>query len=372
MRTWRHIFLLLAIGLCGSGAFAGSRNVEDISNLTIHSFAQDLKGYVWIATDNGLCRYNGNDYLHYYHDAEGTGSLPSNTVLSLVTDDDGVLWVATDRGVCWYDGTNDSFELVDGAPGVSKLAFNDGKVICYGAGQGMTLLDPKKKRIDSVHNTPSHDVAVLVADKSGCLWGGHSDGIHIVKFDKSAAVVASEALPEKSAFRSVAVDSLGRVWFGRNDGLLIRDTGTMESVEDSRLAKLAGLVSGHAVTTILSVLGTMYVCMPGVGIYTVELDDGSVRKDAVKRFDLSYTSDFSCGFRDSENHPWIGTMDRGYGVRFLEKKNFKYVPALGRATSGKYINCVTASVSSNTVWMASYYKGLLAFDIPTSKHVWYN
>lgn len=372
MRTWRHIFLLLAIGLCGSGAFAGSRNVEDISNLTIHSFAQDLKGYVWIATDNGLCRYNGNDYLHYYHDAEGTGSLPSNTVLSLVTDDDGVLWVATDRGVCWYDGTNDSFELVDGVPGVSKLAFNDGKVICYGAGQGMTLLDPKKKRIDSVHNTPSHDVAVLVADKSGCLWGGHSDGIHIVKFDKSAAVVASEALPEKSAFRSVAVDSLGRVWFGRNDGLLIRDTGTMESVEDSRLAKLAGLVSGHAVTTILSVLGTMYVCMPGVGIYTVELDDGSVRKDAVKRFDLSYTSDFSCGFRDSENHPWIGTMDRGYGVRFLEKKNFKYVPALGRATSGKYINCVTASVSSNTVWMASYYKGLLAFDIPTSKHVWYN
>lgn len=372
MRTWRHIFLLLAIGLCGSGAFAGSRNVEDISNLTIHSFAQDLKGYVWIATDNGLCRYNGNDYLHYYHDAEGTGSLPSNTVLSLVTDDDGVLWVATDRGVCWYDGTNDSFELVDGAHGVSKLAFNDGKVICYGAGQGMTLLDPKKKRIDSVHNTPSHDVAVLVADRSGCLWGGHSDGIHIVKFDKSAAVVASEALPEKSAFRSVAVDSLGRVWFGRNDGLLIRDTGTMESVEDSRLAKLAGLVSGHAVTTILSVLGTMYVCMPGVGIYTVELDDGSVRKDAVKRFDLSYTSDFSCGFRDSENHPWIGTMDRGYGVRFLEKKNFKYVPALGRATSGKYINCVTASVSSNTVWMASYYKGLLAFDIPTSKHVWYS
>lgn len=145
MRTWRHIFLLLAIGLCGSGAFAGSRNVEDISNLTIHSFAQDLKGYVWIATDNGLCRYNGNDYLHYYHDAEGTGSLPSNTVLSLVTDDDGVLWVATDRGVCWYDGTNDSFELVDGVPGVSKLAFNDGKVICYGAGQGMTLLDPKKR-----------------------------------------------------------------------------------------------------------------------------------------------------------------------------------------------------------------------------------
>ena len=372
MRPWRYIFLLFAVFLCGFRAFAGSRNVGDISNLTIHSFAQDPKGYVWIATDNGLCRYNGHDYLHYYHDADDEGSLPSNTVLSLVTDDSGVLWVATDRGVCWYDGMNDSFRLVEGVPGVSKLAFNDGMVVGYGAGQGITLLNPSKKRIDSVHNTPSHNVTVLVADKSGCLWGGHSDGIHIVRFDKSAAVIASETLPEKSAFRSAAVDSLGRIWFGRNDGLLIRDAGTKKSVEDPRLNNLVGLVAGHSVTTILPVLGTMYVCMPGVGIYTVELNDGDVRKDAVRRFDLSYMSDFSCGFKDSENHPWIGTMDRGYGVRFLEKKNFKYAPTLSKITQGKYMNCVASSLDSRTVWMASYYKGLLAFDVAASKSVWHN
>lgn len=372
MRPWRYIFLLFVIFLCGFRAFAGSRNVGDISNLTIHSFAQDPKGYVWIATDNGLCRYNGRDYLHYYHDAEDAGSLPSNTVLSLVTDDSGVLWVATDRGVCWYDGMNDSFELVEGVPDVNKLVFNDGMVVGYGAGQGITILNPKKKVVDSVHNTPSHDVTVLVADKSGCLWGGHSDGNHIMKFDKSVTVIASEALPVKSAFRSVAVDSLGRIWFGRNDGLLIRDAGTMASVEDPRLTKLVDLVADHSVTTVLSVLGTMYICMPGVGIYTVEIPTGDVRMDAARRFDLSYMSDFSCGFRDRENHPWIGTMDRGYGVRFLEKKNFKYAPTLGKTTQGKYMNCVAASPDSRVVWMASYYKGLLAFDVAVSKPVWHN
>ena len=298
MRPWRYIFLLLTFCLCGFCVFAGSRNVGDIPNLTIHSFAQDAKGYVWIATDNGLCRYNGHDYLHYYHDADEPGSLPSNVVVSLATDGSGVLWVATDDGVCWYDELKDSFVRLEECPVLGGLVFNEGLLVGYGKGQGIVLMDPETKRVLSVKNTPSHDVAVLTADGSGCLWGGHNDGLHIVKFDKSATVVGSEALPVKSAFRSVASDNRGRIWFGRNEGLSICDAGTMRPDDDQRLSKLIELVSGHSVTTILPVLGTMYVCMPGVGIYTVELNDGDVRKDAVRRFDLSYMSDFSCGFRD--------------------------------------------------------------------------
>ena len=371
MRQWRYIFLLLAFCLCGFRVMAGSRNVGDIPNLTIHSFAQDAKGYVWIATENGLCRYNGHDYLHYYHDADEPGSLPSNVVLSLVTDGSGVLWAATDNGVCWYDELKDSFVMLEDCPVLGGLVFNEGLVVGYGKGRGIVLLDPESKRVASVKNTPSHNVAVLTADGSGCLWGGHSDGVHVIRFDRTADVVDSETLPERSDFRCVALDNQGRIWFGRNEGLVICESGTMRQTVDQHLSGLADLVSGHSVTTILPVLGTMYVCMPGVGIYTVDVGTGDVRKDAVRRFDLSYMSDFSCGFRDRENHPWIGTMDRGYSVRFLEKKNFKYASALGRATLGKYINCVTASRGSQTVWLASYYKGLLAFDIPTAKHVWY-
>ena len=372
MRLWRSIFLFLTFCLCGPLSFAGSRTVEAIPNLTIHSFAQDAKGYVWVATDNGLCRYNGHDYQHYYHDADEPGSLLSDLVLSLVTDSAGVLWVATGSGVCWYDELKDSFVKVDECPVLEGLVLNDGLIAGYGKGHGILLLDPETKRIVSVSDTQSHNVSVLTADGTGCLWGGHSDGIHIMKFDKSAAVIGTEALPSKSDFRCVASDNQGRVWFGRNEGLFICDSGTMRQSEDQRLSGLSGLVSGHSVTTILPVQGTMYVCMPGVGIYTVELKNGDVRKDAVRRFDLSYMSDFSCGFMDSENHPWIGTMDRGYGVRFLEKKNFKYAPTLGKMTLGKYMNCATASENSQIVWMASYYKGLLAFDITTSKALWHN
>ena len=159
-----------------------------------------------------------------------------------------------------------------------------------------------------------------MADKSGCLWGGHSDGIHIVKFDKSAAVVASEALPEKSAFRSVAIDSLGRVWFGRNDGLLIRDTGTMESVEDSRLAKLCGLGVRTCCHDDPVCARDNDVCMPGVGIYTVELTTGVCARTLSKRFDLSYRRAISAAgsgtvrtIRGSE--PWTEATVSVFGRR---------------------------------------------------------
>lgn len=374
MRLRRGIFLILVLllGFCGHQAAAGSRVVVDLPNFTINSFAQDPKGYVWIATGYGLCRFNGHDYLHFFHDPDDPKSLPSDIVRSVVTDGDGRIWAATDKGVCWYDDLNDSFEPVKDCPAPKGLVFNDGLIVGYGGGHGLLLIDAVSGQLVSVRNSPDHDVSVLAVDGAGCLWGGHSDGVRIVRFDRSATVTGTETLPVKSDFRCVVSDSGQRIWFGRNDGLYIHDASTMARDEDSRLDDLIAQVDAHPVTTILQVSRTMYVCMPGVGIYTVNLDSGEVRKDAVRRFDLSFMSDFSCGFKDSDNHPWIGTLDRGYGVRFLEKKNFKYSPSLNKATQGKFINCMASSETSDFVWIASYYKGLMVFDVPRSKPVWYN
>lgn len=374
MRHGWIIFPLLLLCLVTQvrTAYAGSRVVEDLPNLTINAFAQDAKGYVWIATGNGLCRYNGHDYLHFFHDAGQPGSLPSNSVSSVVTDDSGTLWVAAGGEVCWYDELNDAFEPLPGCPAIKGLSLNGNEIVGYGGGHGIALIDLGTKSIISVHDLPVHDVSVLAIDEDGYLWGGHSDGLHIMKFDKSASLAGSLELPSASDFRSAVSDGRRRIWFGRNDGLSICDVVTMSIDEDPSLERFSSLVAGNSVTTILPVNSMVYVCMPGVGIYTLDLDRGDVRKDAVKRFDLSYMSDFSCGFKDLENHPWIGTMDRGYGVRFLEKKNFKSSWSLDKATQGKFINCVTASDNSDCIWMGSYYKGLLVFDLDKAKSFWYS
>ena len=55
--TGRLLLLALLLCLCGNLS-ADPQAVQHLPNLTIRSFAQDKVGYIWIATDNGLCRYN--------------------------------------------------------------------------------------------------------------------------------------------------------------------------------------------------------------------------------------------------------------------------------------------------------------------------
>ena len=51
------LLLVLLLCVCGSVS-AESQAVQHLPNLTIRNFAQDKVGYIWIATDNGLCRNN--------------------------------------------------------------------------------------------------------------------------------------------------------------------------------------------------------------------------------------------------------------------------------------------------------------------------
>ncbi|MDD6252683.1 MAG: helix-turn-helix domain-containing protein [Bacteroidales bacterium] len=350
---------------------AGSRTVSDLPNLTVRSFAQDAKGYMWIATDNGLCRFSGHDYLHFYNEPETEGSLPSDKVRSLAMDGNGVLWVLTDKGLCWYDNMGDVFVSVPLDFQPDGIIHNEGSIICYGA-EGMIAVNPVTCSILNTYRDSLHQVSVLVADSCGNLWGGLKDGSRAAGYDSRGGFRCTVDMPSVSGFRSAALDSRGSVWFGRNRGAFVLDPVAMSQDTSAVLRNCLDRIAGSSVTTLLAVGSTMYICMPATGIYTLGVTDGLFKTDAVDRFGLSQMSDFCCGYCDSENHPWIGTMDRGFGVRFLEKRNFSLSRNLSKQTLGKYINSVAVSKKTGYAWMASYYKGIMSFGMAHFRVVWHN
>ena len=70
----RLLLLALLLCICG-GVSADPQAVQHLPNLTIRNFAQDKVGYIWIATDNGLCRYNGQTYYYYQSEPDDPASL---------------------------------------------------------------------------------------------------------------------------------------------------------------------------------------------------------------------------------------------------------------------------------------------------------
>jgi PAS domain S-box-containing protein len=67
-----------------------------------YSLAQDNAGYLWIGTDHGLYRYDGDRFLPWNPPA-GT-HLPSSTIYSLLADRDGSLWIGTEAGLAHLSG----------------------------------------------------------------------------------------------------------------------------------------------------------------------------------------------------------------------------------------------------------------------------
>lgn len=59
---------------------------------------QDQNGYIWIAGQNGLWRYSGSQFKHFYHIPNDSNSLSYDFIWRLLEDKNGNIWNATYGG----------------------------------------------------------------------------------------------------------------------------------------------------------------------------------------------------------------------------------------------------------------------------------
>ncbi|HZD46018.1 MAG TPA: two-component regulator propeller domain-containing protein, partial [Acidobacteriaceae bacterium] len=64
---------------------------------TVHAICQTRDGYLWLATDGGLVRFDGIDFTLF--DRRSTPELRSNLIGTLTETSDGTLWAATADGL---------------------------------------------------------------------------------------------------------------------------------------------------------------------------------------------------------------------------------------------------------------------------------
>ena len=368
--TGRLLLLALLLCLCGNLS-ADPQAVQHLPNLTIRSFAQDKVGYIWIATDNGLCRYNGQTYYYYQSEPDDPASLPANRVHDIRTDDEGTLWIATAGGICIYNPLYDNFERLLTERGLHHITHSGSQIVCSGPA-GMVLFDAASRTVLARKDSPYHRPQVLEADLQGYFWGGSTDGQGIFKYDRELNLCDSVVLARPTLFRCGCRDQQGRIWFGTEQGIVALDPATGRPSTDARLLRCLAHAAEYNVTMLTPApQSTVYIGTQGDNIHAIDLSNHSFEHNVVGRFyKLNYTSDFNCGFSDSEGNVWIGTADRGYSVRFVHKKNFTQMGRLSKQTLGKYINAITVE-KNGTLWIGSHYKGLLGYNNRESAVRWH-
>jgi ligand-binding sensor domain-containing protein/signal transduction histidine kinase len=312
------------------------RTENGLPQNSVHSIVQTSDGYIWLATEDGLARFDGLNFVLF--DSENTAGLRSSNIRSLLEGEDKSLWIATADGLSKFrNGTFTSFTAEQGLPGNNVLSLArsaDGRLWVFTA-EGSAFY--QNGRFDKDGNTR---IAAVTVDRSGNIWAASEAGIHVLGAGGQRAIALP---PELKTVRAILADESGRLWVGGDEGLFLVQAGSTQRFLQT--ARITALCQDHS--------GAIWV---GTEAGVARLVDGQVYPIAAPE-SLSHGAILSF-LEDREGDIWIGT-DTG-GVTVLRDQRFE---KFGRDANmpDDLVRCVFED-SKQTLWAGTNGHGLRRFD----------
>ena len=157
---------------------------EGLSQSTVLGITQDKEGFVWLATRDGLNRFDGYDFTTYYKDT-GIHKLPSGFVKEIFRDSRGYLWTGTSNGLRVYHADRNAFYTPDEHTGFAT---------------GI----PPQVEVWKIYEYPKNNIWLLTLQHG--LFICNTQSRTILHFDQQNSPL------QHSWIRSMAVNALGQLY----------------------------------------------------------------------------------------------------------------------------------------------------------------
>ena len=396
--------LLLALLCVHAHAEAGVQNLDilrrnvqfeqlstedGLSHEMVYRVAQDGAGFIWIATQEGLNRFDGHSVRRFGHLRTDPATLSSDFVRTLFVDRHGMLWVGTEAGVDRHLGhglgfARDPFEGMDTRESLGRSVraiaqSSDGSYWFGTAGGGLVHVDPATRSLKSrvVHERGDgapDTIQALLVDSRDQLWiGTDGAGVFVTGGLDSEidAVPGTDALATASV-RAITEDREGRIWIGTDDAGVVRVDPASGAVRQWRHdAKTANSLPADRVRDVFEDrAGTLWVATdaglaewrgPEAGFVTYRHDDRDARSLASDRVNSL--------FEDTSGVLWIGTW-RGVSRWNYLSDVFTWFTAADGQLPGDIVTSM-AETSTGRLWVGTYGTGLASLDADSSSARFY-
>ncbi|HKS43191.1 MAG TPA: two-component regulator propeller domain-containing protein [Blastocatellia bacterium] len=271
---------------------------------TVFAVTQTPDGYIWLATQEGLVRFDGIRFTVF--DKRNTPQMKDNNIQTLYLDRAGQLWAGTEGGglVRLKDGVFTAYTTEDGlADNIVDAIYEDraGNLWVGTLGGLSRFKDGKFTTFTARDGLPSDAVLSICEDRAGNLWiGTEDDGLSRLKDGEFVSYTTKDGL-SNNLVRALHEDREGNLWIGTRAGLCRFKDGKFTSF----FAK-DGLVDDSVLSIYEDREGSLWIGTRG-GL--ARRKDGRFSAYTTKE-GLSENSVASI-YEDKEGNLWIGTYEGG-------------------------------------------------------------
>lgn len=356
---------------------------KELSNSIINSIYQDKRGYIWIATEDGLNCYDGAKFSVFRHAENDKRTLPDDNVKILFEDNHDHFLVGTIRGLSLYDPATDCFleiPLKDVNGEIIKahitmiIERKNGELLISTSGSGIYSLsfDGTNPRIVRWNKkVPSNFINSIYEDADENLWmATPRKGLYCIY--KNGSIKQFESTDVLwNGVTSFCLDSSKNLYIGTVQGLYkyLKESKTFVSIPYELNSKLP--------ITFLYSIGRddIYVGTSGYGVkrYNVRTKCFYDEKFNVSNPDF-FKTDVHSLFKDHAGNLWIGINTKGVMLLPAMTSNFKYFGY--KSTNGIGVGNITSLCqdSNNVLWLGTFYDGIygISSDNKVQKHFKHN
>ncbi|GAB4140505.1 MAG: hypothetical protein Fur0041_15660 [Bacteroidia bacterium] len=381
---------MLTIGVYAQKIKFKTYSVEQgLSQSTVNAILQDKDGFMWMATQDGLNRFDAYNFSVLKNNPADKNSVADNYIQSLQQDQNGNIWIGTySEGVSVFnpltrrythiksvsvnETSSTSYNVMgmveDGAymwiattGGLVKVNTGDYSIIRYQAGEKNGLI--------------SDQIRSVIKTRSGAIWVACANG-GVLKFNRSAGkfepVVEVKSASSDVSFANpwhIMQHSSGNVFVSYSGGGLVEFNSEGTAVIRQLNTATQEIISNDIWCSAEDNEHNVWFGSYGQGLFRLNYISGFIENyvnDNTDKYSLPNNEILSI-YRDRQGALWVGTL--GGGVAYFEPNSASFIQY---GTSGNYYRLNESMVMSvlgadGKLYVGTFGGGLNIIDNTTRK-----
>lgn len=306
-------------------------SVDDgLSQNSVVSIAQDSTGYLWLATQDGLNKYNGKEFVHYEKLFEDVTRENFSKLGKVYVDRRDQLYIITKKGSLEkLQKSTDSFKEIKHILNPSTVYMDPLYNLWIGTyGGGLYCIAEKSK--DTLQILKGKDFIAhtyALSHFEGNIIAATSNGTYSVDPQTFQYVKIPSELDDRDInFSSIATSKNDMLWVGSfGNGLFYK------GFNEKNLQLFKGFNASNSLPDDLNIEAILldskdrlWVGTYGKGVYLIEFEEQKVTQFLAQQFNPKsiHYNDILCIYEDYTGNVWFGTD--GAGTSFYDENLAKF------------------------------------------------